>query len=529
MQRLILALLILAITNGQAYSQQQVIKLYTGKAPGSETWNWEEKYLEKTSWQTPIIYNVAEPTLTVYPAPTGNNTNTAVIIAPGGGFHALSIKSEGTDVAKWLNSKGVTAFILKYRLVKSLTEEPTIEMGQAISGNGAEKYDYKTVVPMTMQDGLKAVEYVRQHADEFKIAKNRIGFMGFSAGGHVTMSVAYNSTEINRPDFIVPVYAYTGNMPGSSTVPSAIMPAFIVAATNDNLNLASHSVEVYNKWMTARQPAELHMYETGGHGFGMRNQGLHTDTWIERVGDWMAEHGWLWPVNPTGWKANTDYKGWKKNSMEQAELNRKDWANFRKYAKENESLEVLKQGEKRIVFMGNSITEGWKNSRPAFFSGRPYINRGISGQTTPQMLLRFKPDVVNLKPAVVVILAGINDIAGNTGPMTIEQSFDNIVSMAEIARANNIKVVLCSVLPAYDFPWSPGMEPAGKVVALNALLKAYAQKNQLVYVDYFTAMADERKGLPAHLAGDGIHPTEAGYKIMEPLVEKGIADALKKK
>ncbi|KYP15440.1 alpha/beta hydrolase, partial [Flavihumibacter sp. CACIAM 22H1] len=254
MQRLILTLLIFTVANGLAYSQQKVLKLYQGKAPGSENWNWDEKYLEKTSWQTPIVYNVTEPTLTVYPAPADNSTNTAVIIAPGGGFHALSINSEGIDVAKWLNSKGVTAFVLKYRLVKSLTEQPTIEMGQAISGNGAEKYDYKTVVPMTMQDGLKAVEYVRQHADEFNVAKNRIGFMGFSAGGHVTMSVAYNSTAINRPDFIVPVYAYTGNMVGSTAVPTAPMPAFIVAATNDNLNLAPHSVEIYTKWMAAKQP-----------------------------------------------------------------------------------------------------------------------------------------------------------------------------------------------------------------------------------------------------------------------------------
>ncbi|KYP15458.1 MAG: acylhydrolase [Flavihumibacter sp. CACIAM 22H1] len=214
--------------------------------------------------------------------------------------------------------------------------------------------------------------------------------------------------------------------------------------------------------------------------------------------------------------------------MEQEELNRKDWANLRRYAEDNAALGILKPGEKRVVFMGNSITEGWKNSRPAFFTGRPYINRGISGQTTPQMVVRFKQDVVQLKPAVVVILAGINDIAGNTGPMTIEQTFDNIVSMAEIARANNIKVVLCSVLPAFDFPWRPGMEPAGKIVALNALLKKYALQNKLVYVDYFSAMADERKGLPAHLANDGIHPTEAGYKLMEPLVEKGIAEALKK-
>lgn len=206
-----------------------------------------------------------------------------------------------------------------------------------------------------------------------------------------------------------------------------------------------------------------------------------------------------------------------------------DWANLQKYSAENKSLAPVKTGEKRVVFMGNSITEGWKGADSAFFSGRPYYDRGISGQTTPQMLVRFRPDVLALKPAVVVILAGINDIAGNTGPMTLEQTFGNIVSMAELAKASKIRVVLCSVLPAYDFPWRPGLAPAGKVVTLNSMLKAYAVKNNLVYVDYFAAMVDDKNGLKADLTYDGVHPTLAGYKVMEPLVEKGIAAALKRK
>ncbi len=206
-----------------------------------------------------------------------------------------------------------------------------------------------------------------------------------------------------------------------------------------------------------------------------------------------------------------------------------DWANLRKYEGENKSLKPLKPGEKRVVFMGNSITESWKNTDSAFFAGRPYFDRGISGQTTPQMVVRFRPDVIELKPAVVVILAGINDIAQNTGPMTLEQTFGNIVSMAELAKANKINVVLCSVLPAYDFPWRPGLDPAEKVVKLNAMLKAYAARNNIIYVDYFAAMADNRNGLKTELTYDGVHPNLAGYKMMEPLVEKGIAAALKKK
>ncbi len=185
-------------------------------------------------------------------------------------------------------------------------------------------------------------------------------------------------------------------------------------------------------------------------------------------------------------------------------------------------------GEDRVVFMGDSITEGWHFDAPGgVFNGKPYINRGISGQTTPQMLVRFRQDVIDLKPKVVVILAGINDIAGNTGPETPEEIEGNLASMAELAAANHIRVVMCSVLPAFDFPWSPGLTPAPKVLALNAWIKGYAAEKGHVYVDYHTAMKDARNGLPAALSGDGVHPLPAGYAVMAPLVEAGIEKALK--
>jgi len=186
------------------------------------------------------------------------------------------------------------------------------------------------------------------------------------------------------------------------------------------------------------------------------------------------------------------------------------------------------QGEKRVVFMGDSITQGWKIEGPdGYFPGKPYVNRGISGQTTPQMLVRFRQDVIDLKPRAVVILAGINDIAGNTGPETLEEIEGNLASMAELAAAHHIRVVMCSVLPAFDFPWIPGMTPAPKVVALNAWMKSYATEKGHVYVDYHTAMKDERDGLPATLSHDGVHPLPAGYAVMTPLVEAGIEKALK--
>ncbi len=182
-------------------------------------------------------------------------------------------------------------------------------------------------------------------------------------------------------------------------------------------------------------------------------------------------------------------------------------------------------GENRVVFMGDSITAGWKLDES--FPGKPYINRGIGGQTTPQMVVRFRQDVIDLKPKVVIILAGINDIAGNTGPMTLEQTEGNIASMAELARANGIRVVLCSVLPAFDFPWAPGLTPAPKVVAVNEWMKKYAAEKGEVYVDYYSAMKDDRGGLPPTLSHDGVHPLPAGYAIMAPLAEAGIEKALK--
>ena len=201
-----------------------------------------------------------------------------------------------------------------------------------------------------------------------------------------------------------------------------------------------------------------------------------------------------------------------------------DWAHLKKYEQSNSELKKINEPD-RIVFMGNSITEGWSNFDKDFFINNPFVNRGIGGQTTPQMLIRFKPDVVNLNPKAVVILAGINDIAENTGPVTIENIAENIISMAEIAKANEIKVFICSTLPAIDFPWSPGMDPGPKVVKLNSILKNYCDSNNIPYVDYFSAMSDEKGGLkvPEYTTADDlVHPNLAGYKVMEKIILKAL-------
>ena len=205
-----------------------------------------------------------------------------------------------------------------------------------------------------------------------------------------------------------------------------------------------------------------------------------------------------------------------------------DWANLSKYREDNAKLALASSSENRIVFMGNSITEGWKTFHPEFFSGKPYINRGISGQTTPQMLLRFRADVINLNPELVIILAGTNDIAGNTGPSSIEMIAHNIISMAELAMINDIKIILCSVLPVYDYTWKPGLNPVGKISALNEIIRDYAQNNGIMYLDYYSSMVDDRKGLTEDYTYDGVHPNKLGYTIMGSLLETAIDATLEK-
>lgn len=211
---------------------------------------------------------------------------------------------------------------------------------------------------------------------------------------------------------------------------------------------------------------------------------------------------------------------------EYKELMSQDWANLKKYRDANKSI-LENDNYPQVVFMGNSITEGWVRMHPEFFSDNNFAGRGISGQTTPQMLVRFMPDVVDLKPEAVVILAGTNDIAGNTGFSSVKMISDNVKAMAQLAEANGIKVILSSVLPVYDYPWRTGLEPVSKIAKINEWLKNYAEENNYVYLDYFSALKDEKEGMKAEYAEDGVHPTSAGYDVMEPLAKEAIQKALK--
>ena len=203
-----------------------------------------------------------------------------------------------------------------------------------------------------------------------------------------------------------------------------------------------------------------------------------------------------------------------------------DWGGLTRYGSENTELRPLRPGEDRVVFLGDQVTERWGAGETKFFPGKPYLNRGIAGQTTPQMLVRFHQDVVSLKPKVVVILAGTNDLAGVMGPATEGTMAENFISMMEIAKANGIRVVLASVTPVCDcFTKQTGLRPQGKIISLNGWIKDYAAKSESVYLDYYSALAEGRN-LKKELTVDGLIPNDAGYRVMAPLAEKAIAEAL---
>lgn len=264
----------------------KIIQLYDGSAPGSEAWTRQEQQFFSEAWQTEVVFNVVAPTLTVVKAEEPNGTG--VIICPGGGFHALSINSEGFDVARWLAERGVTSFVLKYRLVQCQTDDPVKEMADKSQEQFGQ--DAEAVIPLAMADGLAAMAYVRSHSNDYSLANERIGIMGFSAGGTVAASVGFNYATATRPSFMAPIYPAYRWVPRNE-VPEDAPPAFVLAATDDPLNLAPQCIELYNDWTEAGKPAELHLYSTGGHGFGMRTQGLPSDRWIELFGEWLKVQG----------------------------------------------------------------------------------------------------------------------------------------------------------------------------------------------------------------------------------------------
>ena len=270
---------------------QDVIPLYPGTPPGSSPQDtYPEKQYFSKAWNTDVVTNVTRPTLMVFKPAPELKINTAVVICPGGGFMALSIASEGTDVAKYLAARGVTAFVLKYRLAHT-GEDATAEFGALYADKPKFDAMMKDEGPLAVADGLAAVAYVRQHAAEFGISAERVGIVGFSAGGAITAEVALHYKPEGRPAFVAPIYgaALSADAPAPADAP----PMFIAAATDDSLGLAPASIALWQKWTAAQKSVELHMYAKGGHGFGMHTNNIPTDHWIDRFADWLWLQGFL--------------------------------------------------------------------------------------------------------------------------------------------------------------------------------------------------------------------------------------------
>jgi len=278
-------LLVLFYSHPLFLMAQEVVELPINFEDESIIYSNTEKEYFSNIWNNQVVTNVSKPTLTVYKPAPGTANGTSVIICPGGGLYALSITSEGREVAEWLSERGVTAFVLKYRLV------PTGEDGTSEIMNDGDQVLVKAgkVLPLATEDALNSIAHVRSNADQYGVDRNKIGLIGFSAGGAVTMAVAYGYAQNNRPDFIGPIYAWMNVVP-PHPVPDDAPPMFALCATDDPLGLAPASVQIYSDWITAGVPAELHMYSKGGHGFGMKKQDLPSDHWISRFGDWMEAH-----------------------------------------------------------------------------------------------------------------------------------------------------------------------------------------------------------------------------------------------
>ena len=283
---------LLAMT-AAAHAQNQVIPVWPEGAPGSEGWTHEEQVTESRFDGFDWVRNVTDPTLTAYLPDSAVANGTAVIVAPGGGFHFLSMETEGSQVAEWLAERGVAAFVLKYRLVPTAQEEEAFwkEVERLFSDIDAARPAMEEVTALAVQDGQEAMRLLRRRADEWGIAPDQIGIMGFSAGGRVAAGVALAGDPESRPAFVAPIY---GAMWGEATVPPDAPPLFTLVAQDDALAAAS-VVDLYAAWNEAGREAELHVYSKGGHGFGMKQQDLPIDTWIERFGDWLRVQGLLDP------------------------------------------------------------------------------------------------------------------------------------------------------------------------------------------------------------------------------------------
>jgi len=358
----------------------------------------------------------------------------------------------------------------------------------------------KSPSPLTSADVARAFDYLQAHAAEYHIHPEKLGLLALDGS-----LPAGTATE---------PFAFLGLIdPMGLPKGKASSRAVFIAAAPDK---SADVLRFYSKAARSGVHIDLHL-----EGPAMPD-GARSTQWI----DWLGSLGYLKPLSEEKTEALKSKEAWDNLAKFYDDKLHKDWASLTRYEDDNARLGAPAAGEQRVIYMGDSITDSWINDDPGFFRTNQYIDRGIGGQTTPQMVVRFREDVVNLHPQVVIILAGINDIAENTGPSKIENVAGNIFTMCELATVHGCKPILCSVLPTSSFPWHPGIDPIPPILKLNALLQDYAREHHLSYVDYYSALVAGDKGMQKDRAKDGLHPNLAGYKVMEPLAKAAIDQTL---
>ncbi|MBR1878620.1 MAG: alpha/beta hydrolase fold domain-containing protein [Paludibacteraceae bacterium] len=483
-----------------ALQPAMTIPLYPSGAPDSNGYLPADEYVGKNGG----IYQTSEPRIDFYRA---EHPKATLLVCPGGGYRYTSVGNEGIRVAEFFVPRGYNIAVLKYRLP-----------------NGHEH--------IPLEDASRAMELLRDSIEAWHLPSAQLGVMGFSAGGHLAASLLtkYPSPEA-RPDYGILVYPVIsmdstithqgscrqllGEHPADEQrllwsaekqVTAHTPPCLIVACQDDPTVQVENSIRFYQSLTAAHVPASMMFVPVGKHGWGFSRSFPQRELIERGMLSFLAQFHPVDVLEP-------EYK---------RDARRNDWANFGRYAKDNEQIKAARSKTK-VVFYGNSITQGWYKMRPDFFLSNGFVGRGISGQTSSELLVRFRQDVIDLHPKTVVILCGINDIAENNGTISLEHTMGNIISMCELAKANKIRPVLCSVLPARTCRWNPFViDVPQQVIALNALIKAYADASHIRYVDYYSAMADSDGGLKQGLSNDDVHPTVSGYEIMEPIVLKAL-------
>lgn len=520
-------------------SGQTPIRLYDGVAPGSETWTHEEAVFEYMSpfWNevNSVVLNVVDPVLIPYLPAAGLGTGVAVVICPGGGFSALSYSTEGPQVAEWFAAHGIAAFVLKYRVsysggnpeeLRSVVDHtyggvPQDDAYKALAQKNREynKEKIGDVRHLAADDARQAVKYLRNNASAYGIDPDRIAMVGFSAGGALALDVLYDHDESSKPNLVGLVY---GAM-AKAEMPSDPCPLFIAATQYE---IAGLSYELYSLWCKNRLPAEIHSFTSSRHGFGYRPNGAPENMWIQLFYNYMETLGFLKRKGGGRLVDIPDSPGKGNPAMQQRKQD-EDWPGFKRYEKANAALTVAPD----VVLMGDSITDNWFTEDPDFFTENNFAGRGISGQTASQMLCRFRQDVIALKPKIVAIMAGTNDICQQMAGMAYYPDANivgNIISMCELAQAAGIKVILCSITPCSSYMPVPHLDAGARIVEINSRLKEYAEScSGVTWLDYFTPLANSKNGFDKDQSYDGVHPVITVYHDMEKILAGSVSAILR--